>query len=302
MDISIVIVNYNVRDYILKCLDTIFASPLQMSTEVIVVDNNSHDGSVEAIAAAYPQVKLIINKYNDGFSAANNQAFQVAEGRYILMLNPDTELTEDSLHKLFSFLENNAEFSIVAPKLTNTDGSLQQSVWRFPSVCTLFFDMFYLTMFLKKKNYADKDMHLAFEVDSISGAALLFRREVIEKIGMLDETLFWIEDIDFCYRAHKAGLRTLYYPDSQVIHHVSKSAKLNYNISISNQIFSKIKYFRKHKNFVSTFLLTIISLINVLLRFIVFGLLSPFSKIYWRKAKAYLYTLPKVIVPPKGIK
>lgn len=302
MDISIVIVNYNVRDYILKCLDTIFAGQLQMSVEVIVVDNNSHDGSVQAITAAFPQVKMIVNKHNAGFPAANNQGFEVAKGRYIFMLNPDAELPENSLNKLFSFMESNEEFSIIAPKLLNTDGSLQQSVWRFPSVCTLFFEMAYLTRFLKKKNYADKDMLLAFEADSVSGAAILFRRGAIEKIGTLDETLFWIEDVDFCYRARKAGLRILYYPDAQVIHHVSKSAKLNYNISISNQIFSKIKYFRKHKSILLVVLLTFISWINVLLRFFMFGLLSPFSKTNWRKAKAYCYTSWRVFNPPTGIK
>lgn len=302
MDISIVIVNYNVKAYILKCLETIYAKPLQMSVEVIVVDNNSHDDSVAAIAAAYPQVKLIVNRHNAGFPAANNQAFEVAVGRYIFMLNPDAELFEDSLNKLYSYMESHADLSIIAPKLINTDGSWQQSVWRFPSVGTLFFEMAYLKRFLQKKNYHDKNMSESFEVDSVSGAAIFFRAEVIKKIGMLDETLFWIEDIDFCYRARKAGLSILYFPESQVIHHVSKSAKLNYNISISNQIFSKIKYFRKHKSILLALLLTIISLINVLLRFMIFGLLSPFSKTYWRKAKAYLYTLPKVIVPPKGMK
>lgn len=302
MDISIVIVNYNVKHYILKCLQTIYANPSSRSLEVIVVDNNSKDDSVSAIADAFPQVKLIANQYNAGFPAANNQAFKIAGGKYIFMLNPDTEVFENTLSEMYLELESNPSIDIIAPMLTNADGSRQQSVWRYPSLWTLFFEMTYLKIFLKNKNYHHQNMEEPFEVESVSGAAIFFHRHVLDKIGMLDETLFWIEDIDFCYRAHKSGLKLLYFPQAKVIHHVSKSAKLNYNISISNQIFSKIKYFRKHKSIFLTLLLTIISLIHVLFKIIVFGLLSPFSITYWRKAKAYLYTLPKVIHPPKGMK
>lgn len=302
MDISIVIVNYNVKHYVLKCLQSIYLQPCGLEIETIVVDNNSSDGSNEAIQEFYPNVHLIQNKNNAGFPAANNQAFKIAKGKYIFMLNPDAELFENTLLGLFKKMENDLSIGLIAPKLLHTDGSWQQSVWHYPTLWTIFCETFYLKSFLKHKNYNKQNKNEEFEADSFSGAAIFFRKSIIESIGMLDETLFWIEDVDFCYRAKKAGMKLLYYPKVQATHHISVSAKLNYNVSISNQIFNKIKYFRKYKNLVSSSIVLIISLIHVLYKLIAFTVLSPFSVVYSRKAKAYWYTLPKIFNPPKGMK
>ncbi len=113
--------------------------------------------------------------------------------------------------------------------------------------------------------------------------------------------MFWIEDIEFCYRADHAGLKLLYYPHAQVLHHIGQSAKKNYKISISNQVFNKIKFFKKHHSKFQLLLVTILSIYHVIIKLIVFGFLSPFNKIYFGKAKAYLYTLPRLLNPPKGI-
>lgn len=300
MDLSIVIVNYNVKELLLKCLDSVFAFNTQ-NTEVIIADNASNDGSLEAVRQKYPHVILIENTINRGFPAANNQAFQIATGKYIFMLNPDTEFIEDAANKLMHYLEENPEVSIVAPQLLNTDGSLQHSVWRFPTTMSIVSEMVYLKKLRQRKNYDDQDKSKTFEAESFSGAAMMFRRSVLETVGMLDESLFWIEDVDFCYRIHKAGLKLVYYPAVKITHHISRSAKKNYRISISNQVYNKVKFYKKYKSTGSIVLMILISLIHAIAKLIIFFILSPFSIIYWRKATAYAYAIPRIFNPPKSL-
>jgi GT2 family glycosyltransferase len=226
MDISIIIVNYNVKHFVLNCLKTIYNdNNSKLNFETIVIDNNSTDSSIAAIKEFFPQVQLIENKHNAGFPAANNQGFKIAKGNYIFMLNPDTELQDDALFKLFDFMENNSSIDIIAPMLLNSDFSFQSNVWRYPTFWSIFCEMHYLNFFLGSKNYKDKDFSLSFEAESFSGAAIFFRQEVLTKIGLLDETMFWIEDVDFCYRANQASLKLLYYPKSKIVHHIGQSAK-----------------------------------------------------------------------------
>lgn len=298
MKITIVIVNFNVREYLLDCLKSVY-DHLSMSCEVIVVDNASTDGSVEAIKSLYPQVTLMENKVNKGFPAANNQAFEIAKGQYIFMLNPDAVLFEDTLSLLWKFMEEHPEVDIIAPRLLNSDGSFQQSVWRFPTVGSIVAEMLYLRPLLKSKNYADQDLTKTFAAESFSGAAIFFRRTVLGKIGLLDESLFWIEDVDFCYRAAMAGLKCVYLPQATAVHHISKSAKKNYTVSLSNQIFNKIKFFNKHKSRAAFRMVVGISLMHVVAKLFVFELLAPFRKTWRLKAQAYAYTLPRLFNPPK---
>lgn len=300
--ISVVIVNYKVKDLLLKCLYSIVAyTPKDFEYEIIVVDNNSCDGSVEAIKEKFKQVILIENDFNAGFPKANNQGFEIAKGKYIFMLNPDTEFIDNALGTIFSFLEGHLEIDVIAPALLNTNLSHQQSVWRYPTVQNIFCEMHYLTYFLKFKNYSDKNLNQPFEAESFSGAAIVFKKEIISKIGMLDESMFWIEDVEFCYRAKQNGFKLLYYPEVKIIHHIGQSAKKNYNISLSNQIFNKIKFFKKHHSYAGFLIVVLLSFYHVLLKLIVFSILSPFKPMYRRKAVAYAYTLPKVFNPPSGI-
>ena len=301
--VSIVIVNYNVNDLILACLKSIYEfSDKALKIEIIVVDNNSHDDSCEAIKSNFPGVILVENKSNDGFPKANNQGFRIASGDLIFMLNPDTEFVEDSISKMLSFFSKEKNIDILAPKLLNSDKTNQQSIWRYPSLKSVFCEMNYLSFWLKKKNYLDKNKAENFEIESCSGAAILFKKNILKQIGSLDETMFWIEDIDFCYRANKSNLKLIYFPETKIIHHIGQSAKKNYKISLSNQIFNKIKFFKKHYSFASFFLVTLLSIYHVLIKIFIFGLLSPFKKVYFRKFQAYIYTFPKVFNPPKGIK
>ena len=299
--VSVVIVNYNVKDLILISLRTLYQYHPNTDLEVIVVDNDSKDGSPEAIAHEFPQVKLIANKFNAGFPAGNNQGFKIATGDYIFMLNPDTEFIENSIDPMVDYLEGHSEAWLVAPKLLNTDGTLQQSYWRYPTLTSVFCESFYMRFLLKKKNYKDKDPNEVFYGETFSGAALFFRKELMDRIGMLDETMFWIEDVEFCWRANHNNYLCYYFHKTKIYHHIGQSAKKNYNISLSNQNYNKIKFFRKHHSKFATFLIVCITLIHVIAKTIVFGLLSPFKEVYYLKFKAYLYTYPRIFNPPNGI-
>jgi GT2 family glycosyltransferase len=299
-DISVLIVSYNVSNYLRACLESLRKWPAA-SMEIIVVDNASRDESVEMVSNEFPEVRLICNESNMGFPAANNQAIAASSGRYLFLMNPDAELLEDTLNPVIHYMDAHSDVMMLAPRLLNTDMSLQSSVWRFPTLGTFIAETFYLRTFLKHKNYSDQDINQTFEAESFSGAAIFFRREVVEKIGTLDEQLFWIEDVDFCYRASLAGMKRIYFPEVKMLHHISKSAKSNYRISLSNQIFNKIKFWKKHYSRAGLFLVIAISLYSVIARIVIFGLLSPLKKMYRLKADAYLYTLPKVFNPPSGI-
>jgi len=299
--VSVVIVNYNVRDLILTCLRTLFEYHPNSNLEVIVVDNNSVDDSCKEIKAQFPQVILIENDFNAGFPKGNNQGFEIATGDYTFMLNPDTEFIDDSITKMSDYLEKNPDAWLLAPKLLNSDRSWQQSAWRYPTITSVFCESFYLTRFLKKKNYRDKNFDEIFAGETFSGAALFFRSELFDKIGVLDETMFWIEDVEFCWRANHHHFKCLYFPETKIIHHIGQSAKKNYNISISNQVYNKVKFFRKHHSKFATFIIVCISMAHVFSKIIVLGLLSPFKRTYYLKFKAYLYTVPRVLNPPNGI-
>lgn len=295
MDISIIIVNYNVKHFILKCLKTIYSTidPL-LKFEVIVIDNASTDGSIEAIQKGFPDCKLIPNSDNVGFSEANNQGIRVSNGDYIMLLNPDTELKNSSFSKMIKYLENNPNISILAPKLLNTDGSLQISCWKFPDVKNIILESLFMHTFFKLNRYSMTNFNSVFEVDFAIGACLMFRKELIDQIGLLDPDLFWMEDVDFCYRAKSIG-KIIYYPESIVIHHSGKSLKKNYNIAISNQIISKLKYLKKHFSGFNFILGALFSIFHVLSRLIIFTIISPFQNTYKLKFKAYLYTFKKLI-------
>jgi len=303
MQVSIVIVNYNVRDLIIKCLCSIYElTNKNFSFEIIVIDNDSKDDSVIEIKRQFPKVILVESEVNLGFPKANNVAFEMCQGKYIFMLNPDTEFVDDALSNLYAFIEQNNDISILGPALLNTDLSHQQSVWRFPTVLTIFAESFYLKALLKNKNYFDKNIDLSFEAESFSGAAIFFNKDVLNSIGFLDETMFWIEDVEFCYRAKRSNLKLVYLPEVKIIHHIGQSAKKNYNISLSNQVFNKIKFFKKHHSSFDFLIITLISLFHSVFKLMVFAILSPFDEVYKLKAKAYAYTIPRIFNPPTGIK
>jgi len=239
MKLSIVIVNYNVRYFLEQCLRSVYKALEGIEAEVFVVDNNSQDGSVDMVAEHFPQVKLIANQDNPGFSKANNQAIRQAQGEYILLLNPDTVVEEHTFQKSLDFMANHPDAGGLGIKMIDGKGQyLPESKRGLPSPWVAFYKIFGLTsLFPRSKRFARYYMgHLSAdenqEVEVLAGAYMLMPKRVLDEIGLLDEDFFMYgEDIDLSYRILKGGYKNYYLADSTIIHYKGESTKkgsLNY--------------------------------------------------------------------------
>ena len=233
MDLSVVIVSYNVSSFLDQALTTLKDSARELDYEVFVVDNASTDDSVPMIKRKHPWVKLIENNHNLGFAKANNQALKKVAGRYILLLNPDTVLRRDTLKTMVQFLDDHPEAGITGCKVLNPDGTLQLACRRgFPTPGVAFFKMVGLSsLFPKSKtfgayNLTYLDPNSLAEVDAVSGSFMMLRKEILEKTGFMDEDFFMYgEDLDICYRVKQAGWKVFYVPYTEIIHFKGESTK-----------------------------------------------------------------------------
>jgi len=252
VDLSIVIVNWNVRDLLRHCLHSLLSTPYSLLVEVIVVDNASTDGSVEVVRTEFPGVHLIANDDNRGFPAANNQGIAVAQGRYVLLLNPDTEVMGDALAAMVAFADAHPDVGIVGPQLLNPDGSVQSSRRRFPTLQTAFFESTWLEPYaphhvLGRYHVRDRLDDATQDVDWVTGAALLARQEAIQQVGPMDVGFFmYSEELDWCRRFREAGWRVVYLPAARIIHHVGKSSEQVVAARHIHFQTSKVRYFRKY--------------------------------------------------------
>lgn len=291
--LSVIIVNYNVKDLLFACIESLYKNLPANEVEVIVVDNASTDGSEVHIKREFPGVVWIANNYNAGFSAANNQGMKAANSDVMFLLNPDTEVMDGVLPGLLS---KQLEFpnNVIIPKLLNTDGSLQISCWRFPKVWGVIFEALYLHTFIKIYQYSVSAFDKVFNPDCASGAALLFGRNIYQATGGLDEDMFWSEDIDFCYSATQKGMPLIYFPEFKIYHHSGKSSSSNLNIPISNQLLSKAKYLRKYYGWLNWFISLWFIFFQIVSRILVFSLLSIFKNDpFAKKRRAYFFTLKR---------
>jgi len=233
MDVSVVIVSYNVSSYLDQTLATLSEAVDGLDTEVFVVDNASSDDSVDMVKRKYPWVKLIENGENLGFARANNRALSLVKGRYVLLLNPDTVLSRDTLSTMVSFLDGHPEAGAAGCKVINPDGTLQLACRRgFPTPGVAFYKMIGLSgLFPKSRTfgaynltYLDPDE--VTEVDAVSGSFMMLRKEALDRVGLLDEHFFMYgEDLDLCYRIKKAGWKIYYVPYTEIIHFKGESTK-----------------------------------------------------------------------------
>ncbi len=264
MDLSVIIVNYNVKEFLQNLLDSLQKAVSKISHEIIVVDNASDDGSVEFIREKFPQITLFTNKTNLGFSKANNVALKVAKGKFILLINPDTLVSEDTITKMIEFFNTHPDAGLAGCKILNPDGSLQLACRRsFPGPWTSFCKVTGLsTMFPKSKllaryNLTYLDENSTYEVDAISGSFMMLKREVYEKVGGFDEQFFMYgEDLDICYRIQKDGYKVYYYPDTQIIHYKGESTKRS-GLDETKYFYNAMHLFVK-KHFSSFYLVEII--------------------------------------------
>lgn len=232
IELSVIIVSWNTKDLLRRCLEALKQEIADIDAEVFVVDNNSADGSADMVAKEHAWAKLIANDANLGFAKANNQAMKIAQGSYILLLNPDTEVQPGSIQTLLKFLPERRQAAIVAPQLLNSDGSIQRSCRAFPTFLNMLYELVGLSKFFPNvqtfRAYKMLDWNHDDErqVDQPEGACLLLRRKVIEEVGTLDEGFFMLfEEVDWCYRIKKAGWQIWFTPHAKVIHHYGQSIK-----------------------------------------------------------------------------
>ena len=265
VDLSVVIVSWNVCDLLRRCLASVLGasqpadddlapmSDSEPSIEIIVVDNASTDGSPEMVRAEFPQVRLIANPDNRGFTAGNNQGLVESTGRFLLLLNPDTEIVGAALSTMMAYMDAHPEVGALGPRLCYPDGSLQPSRRRFPTLATALVESTVVQEWwrdnplLRRYYMADTSDEAIQPVDWVVGACLLVRREVYDQVGELDEGFFmYSEEMDWCKRIKDAGWKVVYLPTAVVIHHEGKSSEQVVPARHIHFQSSKVRYFRKH--------------------------------------------------------
>ena len=234
-DIAVIVVNWNAREDLRLCLQALYAEPAPaIRFEVWVVDNASGDHSAALVRSEFPQVRLLANTENLGFSKANNQAIAASRSRHVFLLNSDAVIHPGALDALVAFADARPQAGILGPKVLNPDGSLQFSCRRFPNLGAGFFRNTYLGRLFPNNRFArnylmgDVDHDQPRSVDWISGCAMLIRRDLIDAIGALDERFFmYCEDVDICWRGWQAGREVWYAPQAVVTHAIGRSSDKN---------------------------------------------------------------------------
>ncbi len=248
MDVSIIIVNYNCKDYIIDCIQSIYEKTKDINYEIIVSDNNSIDNSLKEIKEKFPDVKIIENKNNLGFGAANNEGFKIAKGKYLFCLNPDTILINNAVKILYDFMELHQDSGAVGGNLYNKDLKYVHSFGYGDDIKSLllrktFLKYLYFTEYIKIKNYEKKiDRTKVCEVNHITGADLMLKKSVIDKIGGFSDKFFmYFEETELEMRIKRAGYKIYFVPDSKIIHLEGKSKNNNKNKYYTN---SFVEYYK----------------------------------------------------------
>lgn len=254
--ISIVIVNYNAKDLLSECLNSLLTELQDVEHEVIVVDNASTDGSQEMVKRDFPEIDFVQNKENIGFPRANNQVLSRCYGEYVVLLNPDTIVLPGSIGKMIDFVDNNKEYGAVGPAIMNPDGTIQ--VWcmrRFPTLWSMFFEMTQLSRIFHRSTIFGSlkmtrwDRLDSRDVECLAGAAILIRKNILDEIGLLDEHMY-MEDVDLCFRILTAGWRIRYLSTAKLIHYVGTSRQRSQRFYHHYQIAwnGLWHFFKKHRN------------------------------------------------------
>ena len=290
MDLSIIIVSWNTVDLLAQCLASIYAYPPSCLFEVLVVDNASTDASLQMVREQFPQVELIENKINVGFAGANNQAIRQCSGRYLLLLNPDTEVKPQTFDVLVCFMETQAQVGAVGARTLNSDGTLQTSCYPAPTLLREFWRLFHLDVLWAYGSYdmANWCLDHSREVDVLLGACLLLRRTALDGVGLLDENYFiYSEEVDLCYRLQKGGWHLYWIPQAQVVHYGGQSTQ-----QVATEMFirlyqGKLIFIRKHHGWLAGRVYKLILLIIALARL----LISPLAWLEPSPQRQYHLTL-----------
>jgi len=295
-DLSIIIVSWNVSRLLYDCLQSIAENKGALTIEIIVVDSASSDNTPEMVAREFPWVQLVACNENVGFPKGNNMGMGRANGRFILLLNPDTQLVGDALENMTAYLAAHSKIGMVGPQLLNGDLSVQSSRRRFPTVGTAFWESTWLQPVAPKsilQRYYVQDVgdDQTVEVDWIMGACMMTRREIAAAVGGMDEAYFmYSEELDWCRRIKDAGWDIVYLPTAQVIHHYGKSSDQAATHRHINFNRAKLRYFRKYHGRFMTFVLRLFLLSNYLIQIIlegIKGIVGHKRPLRWQRVQSY---------------
>lgn len=232
MDVSIVIVAWNVRQLLYDCLKSVFDETKGIRFEVIYVDNASEDGSVEMVRKEFPEVRIIENEENEGFIRANNQAIKISRAKYVLLLNSDTLILDKAIAKTVKFANSHPEAAVVGCKVLNPDRTLQTDCFMYPSLLNMLLSATYLYKIFPKNRFFGRermtwwDFDDVREVETICGCFSLVRAEAIKQVGLMDEAYYvYGDDPDWCYRFKKSGWKNLFTPDAKIVHYGGQTTK-----------------------------------------------------------------------------
>ena len=299
IDLSIIIVSYNVSGFLQNCLKSIIAAKIDHVFEIIIVDNNSTDESSSLIRREFPAITWLQNVKNLGFAAANNQGINQSKGQFILLLNPDTEVSSGAIEALLQVMLDDPSVGACGSKLVNPDGSLQLSCYPFPTLGNEIIRLHHLEKLFPLTQYPmdQWDKSFTYPVDNIQGASLLLRKSALNEVGLLDESFFvYTEEVDLNYRLKKAGWKNVYVPNSVVVHFGGQSTKQNKTEMFLELYKTKIQFFRKHYGATKTTLYKIMLFETSLLRIFIGKILNIFQKTTARQTlvRNYLNLVKKV--------
>lgn len=298
MELSIIIVSFNTSDLLRKCLSKVYKAlsfaKIEKISEVIVVDNASSDGSIGMLEKNFPKVVVIENSQNLGFAKANNLGIKKSSGKYILLLNSDTEVKNDALLKLLETIKADDNIGVVGGKLLNHDGALQPSVGFFPNLNKVFYWMFflddlpYLNTLLKPYHVENKSFYNRQQlVDWVSGACFMLRREITEQTGFIDENIFMYgEEMEWCYRIKSRGFKVIFAPEVKILHHKGASGGLG-TAGILEEFKALLYFYKKHKPSWQLPLIRLILMSGALLRIVIFGIMGRYKARLPLYAKAF---------------
>lgn len=283
VDISVVIVNWNTRELLLDCVASLIEQTRASTLEIIVVDNASRDGSMEAFAERFPQVISIRNQDNLGFSKANNQGLRIARGRYLCLVNSDVKALDGVLDKLRAFMEDQPDVGAVAPRTVGGDLKLRKNCREYPTIRNAFCQAIFLDQLFpsvrafRGRSLRDFDYGTTQEIEVLSGCFIMVRRVVIETVGMLDERFFiYSEDVDWCKRIRAGGWKVVFLPSAEAIHYGGSSSTVERVLFNREMMKANLQYWRKHHGRSATLLFWAIQIFGTALRAVGWSVLTLF--------------------------
>lgn len=289
MKTTIAIVNYNTKDFLDKCLSSIYRFGSKYDFEVIVVDNNSDDGSVQMVRNNYPDVKLIVNSKNIGYTAAANQSIKLTNSDFLILLNSDTVVFEGSIDRIIEYLKNNTEVGVVGPKIIDPSGNAHLSCRRFPSfkeaAMHVLVGIFWpRNPYTRRYKMMDFDHNKEVKIDWVSGACMGLRRRALDEVGLFDERYYmYVEDLDLCKRMWNAGWEVRYFPRATVVHYIGGSTKGTGVELFYQQQKSVFRYFLKNYGYSWRVILIPLLAIALGFRVLVFFIIKNYEKFIKRK-------------------